>query len=61
MELIQFVGIRGGIMDVFRVLGIEFGAVLRNKERIRNNRCGIRMELGTISGWRDLVVVFIIE
>ena len=30
MELIQFVGIQGGIMDVFRVLGIEFGAVLRN-------------------------------
>ena len=30
MELIQFVGIRGRIMDVFRVLGIEFGAVSRN-------------------------------
>ena len=30
MELIQFVGIQGGIMDVFRVLGIEFGAVSRN-------------------------------
>ena len=30
MELIQFAGIRGGIRDVFRVLGIEFGAVSRN-------------------------------
>ena len=30
MELIQFAGIWGGIRDVFRVLGIEFGAVLRN-------------------------------
>ena len=30
MELIQFAGIRGKIMDVFGVLGIEFGAVSRN-------------------------------
>ena len=30
MELIQFVGIRGGIRDVFRVLGIVFGAVSGN-------------------------------
>ena len=30
MELIQFVGIPGGIMDIFRVLGIEFGAALTN-------------------------------
>ena len=61
MELIQFAGIQGGIMDVFRVLGIEFGAVSRNYERIRNNRRGIRLELGTILGWWDFVVVFIIE
>ena len=30
MELIQFAGIWGRIMEVLRVLGIEFGAVLRN-------------------------------
>ena len=30
MELIQFAGIRGGIRDVFRILGIEFGSVSRN-------------------------------
>ena len=30
MELIQFVGIRGGIMGIFRVLGIEFGAAWWN-------------------------------
>ena len=30
MELLQFVGIWGGIMDILKVLGIEFGAALRN-------------------------------
>ena len=30
MELLQFAGIRVGIMDVCVVLGIEFGAVRRN-------------------------------
>ena len=30
LELIQFAGIWGGIMDVLKVLGIEFGAALRN-------------------------------
>ena len=30
MELIQFAGILDRIMDILRVLGIEFGAALEN-------------------------------
>ena len=37
MEFRQFAGILDGIMDVFKVLGIEFGAVLRNEEAIKDN------------------------